>query len=221
MEIAVKLPPPVDQRAHSLRTADGLSLQAQLHLPKAPRGWAVVCHPHPQFGGNMNNKVVTMLCRAFAARDLATLRFNFRGVSASEGEHSRGEQESNDVLAALHDAERIVPVEGARVIAGYSFGAAMAMAALESEPIAHDHLLLVAPPLAWRDIARPILAAPRGPQVVVGDADSFCSIDQARGLVEHYAESGASLRVINENDHFFHGKLAELSEAVYEMIDGC
>ena len=89
---------------------------------------AVVCHPHPLYGGSMHNNVVEAILAALWKRDFATLRFNFRGVGASEGEHSGGLGEADDAKAALQFLLSQAGVaKDAAVMAGYSFGAAIAM----------------------------------------------------------------------------------------------
>ena len=83
----------------------------------------VICHPHPLYGGNMDNNVVLAVSYGVVEQGFATLRFNFRGVGNSEGEHTKGEQESQEVLAALELMKAWPSVDSKRVgLAGYSFG---------------------------------------------------------------------------------------------------
>ena len=94
----------------------------------APAGLAVVAHPHPLYGGTMDNKVVTTLVRTAAALGAATVRFNFRGVGASEGRHDEGHGETGDVLAVIDWSAGRWP--GATLwLCGFSFGAYVALAA--------------------------------------------------------------------------------------------
>lgn len=101
-----------------------------MHLPEGEgRGAVVVCHPHPQYGGDMDNHIVITLAETLAQQGLAALRFNFRGVGQSEGQHDGGDGERQDVLAAVMAAQELLPHPGKIGLAGYSFGAVMAAAA--------------------------------------------------------------------------------------------
>src|SRR5471032_1515475 len=95
-------------------------IEVATSLPEAPRSIAVIAHPHPLFGGTMDNKVVTTLSRAFVESGSATYRFNFRGVGASEGAHDEGRGETEDMLRVIEHARRVagpLPLK----IAGFSF----------------------------------------------------------------------------------------------------
>src|SRR5262245_51247758 len=83
-----------------LTTADGLELEARVGAPTSPEGGAVICHPHPLYGVDMDNPVVIRLAEVFGELGLATLRFNFRGVGRSMGTHGQGVDEQRDVEAA-------------------------------------------------------------------------------------------------------------------------
>ena len=99
-------------------------MEIAFHLPSnyTPKGLALICHPHPQFGGTMDNKVVQTLHKAFAELGFATMRFNFRGVGASEGVFDNGIGETEDAAAALVWARAQVGDSIALVAAGFSFG---------------------------------------------------------------------------------------------------
>ena len=90
------------------------------------RGIAVIAHPHPLFGGSMDNKVVQTLARAFVACGWTAVRFNFRGVGASQGEHDEGRGEAHDMRAVIEQ----VAADGPLAIAGFSFGAFVAIETL-------------------------------------------------------------------------------------------
>ncbi len=176
---------------------------------------AVVCHPHPLYGGSMYNNVVEAALEALWALKFATLRFNFRGVGASEGEHSGGQGEAADAIAAMNlllSHEGIAP-EGA-VMAGYSFGAAVAMrAGAQLAQVAT--IAAVALPIAMGDFSA---AAKSGRRIVLiaGDRDSYCT----EAAVSNLAASigGAKLRIIRGADHFFAGHEQELTAALSEML---
>ena len=124
-------------------------LQASLSSPGRPHLQVVVAHPHPLDGGSMDNLVVLQTALAFSKRGAETLRFNFRGVGESDGRHSEGRGEVDDLQAALRGLpQQTADLPG--VLAGYSFGSAMALALLtRDEPPARplNALLLLAPPM--------------------------------------------------------------------------
>jgi alpha/beta superfamily hydrolase len=157
-------------------------------VPTAPAGRAVVCHPHPLMGGTMENKVVTTCVRAAAACDLATLRFDFRGVGDSEGKYDDGRGEQLDVRAALRTADRLVP-DGNRVLIGFSFGSVACCRLLsQKEPSDQvDQLIAVGLPLRTMAPPRPPLPA-GGLMVVIGDRDTFVSVQAAREWVDGYRD---------------------------------
>src|SRR5258705_12635746 len=129
----------------------GPSLEGRLALVPAPKGGFVLCHPHPLYGGDMDNPVVIRAAEVAQAAGYATLRFNFRGAGASEGAHDKGGAEQEDVRAAIAGLASHLPA-GHRVgVLGYSFGAAMAARATRpSTP--ETPLGLIAPPLGMYDL---------------------------------------------------------------------
>lgn len=188
------------------------ALEAWLETPTEfaqPEGVALICHPHPQFGGSMTNKVVHSLARSALGAGLAALRFNFRGVGASEGEYADGVGETEDALAALAWLQTERP-QAQWVLAGFSFGAAVALRVSAQQTSAQ--LVTIAPPLKYfehSDIPRPL-----SPWLLVhGDADDVvdCAETQASltaaGLTpEHH--------VLSDAGHFFHGRLHDLRDIV-------
>ncbi len=211
------LPPLPDEREELLETPDGLLLDARVALPAGETaGRAVICHPHPLHGGTMQNKVVTTVTRAASAMGLATVRFDFRGVGASEGEHEEGDGERLDVRAALRHADRQAS-HGLRLLAGFSFGSAMS-ANVVSEGERVDLLILIGPPLATLALPRPPLPH-HGLLAIVGDRDSFCPLPALEHYLAAYTDPRARMRVVPNADHFFHGELAVLAEHVCQAID--
>src|SRR5258708_37694064 len=100
-------------------------IEVAAQAPASPRAVAVIAHPHPLFGGSMDNKVVTTLARAFIEGGCATYRFNFRGVGATEGEHDEGAGETDDMVRVIEHARagmEALPL----MLAGFSFGGAVA-----------------------------------------------------------------------------------------------
>jgi len=183
-------------------------------VPDNPR-YAVVCHPHPLYGGTMDNKVVTTLARALHACGIATLRFNFRGVGASAGSFDAGVGETQDAeYVAAWGASRWPGRE--LVIAGFSFGAYVALRLAQRVPAAL--LVMVAPPVAMFDFSK--LAAPRCPWLVVqGDADDVVDPESVTRWVLGF-ESPPRLMVMSGAGHFFHGRLSELKDSVIEAVRG-
>jgi alpha/beta superfamily hydrolase len=196
----------------TLTTADGVTLEARLAVPTTPRGGAAICHPHPLYGGDMDNPVVIRLAEVFGELGLATIRFNFRGVGESTGAHGAGVDEQHDVEAAR---DRIASLVGAGLpvlLAGYSFGAAVAGDVAVKHPDLSG-VVLVAPPLARVDPKRFAGLAAFGERllVIAGSDDEICPLD----AVTRRRESVPSARVesVQAANHFFFGKLYPLGQA--------
>ncbi|MDX1498517.1 MAG: alpha/beta fold hydrolase [Woeseiaceae bacterium] len=186
-----------------------------LDRPKhgTPTGCAVVCHPHPQHGGTLHNKVAYTLARAFVQSGFVALRFNFRGVGQSEGVYDDGRGELEDARAAvawLRQEERGRPLW----LAGFSFGAAIAIRAALADPVAG--LVTVAP--AVRRFANGLESQPDCPWLIVqGDSDELVAVDETIDWVNGLAP-GPELLVMAGAEHFFHGRLVELRSAVVDFI---
>jgi hypothetical protein len=197
-------------------TAGALRLQAMLAVPTGARRAAVVCHPHPQFGGNMDNNVVISAAAALEKAGVATLRFNFRGVGDSEGQYADGVGEVEDARAAA-DCLRAHTGLGTIAIVGYSFGAAMGLQAGRDDP-GVDRLVAIAPPVTMFDIAflrhctKPVL-------FVAGTADPFCPEGElernARELDLH-----AEIVRLPGADHFFFGYEEALGDCCVRFLRG-
>ena len=190
-------------------------LETRLDLPRdtEPVGAAVVCHPHPQHGGTLHNKVAHTLARTFVRLGFAALRFNFRGTEGSEGRWDEGRGEVDDALAAAHFMQTAygdLPLW----ISGFSFGAAMAVKAAQRESFAG--LVSVAPAVT-RFHADP------GPQpgcpwlIVQGDADELVAADETIEWVNSL-QPGPELVILPGAEHFFHGRLVDLREAVTTFV---
>ena len=193
--------------------APGGRLEARVAMPTGAAAGVVICHPHPLYGGDMDNHIVAVAAAACQGAGLATLRFNFRGVGGSSGSHDEGRGEQGDAGAALDHLATLLPVGAPLALAGYSFGAVVA-AALAADGRSLAGLALVAPPLAFpgRDPLRPPTAL-RGPLLVVaGSADAYCPPDALERLAK--TMPGATVRVIEGADHFFAGTLDPLGEAL-------
>lgn len=195
-----------------------LTLEGLLARPEGERAvrGAAVCHPHPLYGGSMYNNVVDAVLAAMWKKEWATLRFNFRGVGESEGEHSGGVGEADDAAAAIAfvRSQPNVQQDGA-VLAGYSFGSIAALTAA-SKVGNLGALVLVALPLKMADVGA--LAHFAGPIVLAaGDGDMYCPAPQLEAL---HKELGArsQMRIIEGADHFFGGCEVELGDAIESML---
>ncbi len=184
---------------------------------------AVVCHPHPLFGGTLHNKVVFHTMKALNSFGFPVLRFNFRGTGLSQGEHDQGRGEVEDVRAALDwlDAEFHLPL----IFAGFSFGAAIGLQAAASDARVKA-LIGVGTPVA------PVAAEAETPRVytfeflrdcvkpklfVSGGRDQFGPRAKLEALVAALPEP-KKLVVIEGADHFFEGRLRELREAIESWV---
>lgn len=191
------------------------ALEALLESPPEgePRGAAVICHPHPEQGGTMRNKVVHTLARAFVAEGFSALRFNFRGVGQSDGGFDEGEGEFQDALAAVEAMKQRTGDPGLW-LAGFSFGAAIAVRA--AAEIDADGLVSVAPAISRVSVQ--VRKQPECPWLIVqGDQDDLVEVTDTIEWVNGL-EPGPELQVFAETGHFFHGKLVELRKAVEAFV---
>jgi alpha/beta superfamily hydrolase len=175
---------------------------------------AIVCHPHPLFGGTMHNKVVYRIARAFQEAGFAVLRFNFRGAGRSHGAHDQGRGEQDDLRAATRFLEERYP-QAEIWLAGFSFGSAvMLRAACEDSRI--RALAAVGVPVSRYDFSQ-IQTCAQAKLFVQGSKDEFGAVADLERFVAALSEP-KRLKVIDGADHFFEGKLDELSKAVSEFI---
>jgi alpha/beta superfamily hydrolase len=193
-------------------------LEAILEEPleaAAAASFAVICHPHPQHGGTMTNKVVHTLARCFQRLGAATVRFNFRGVGASAGAWDEGRGELADALAVIAWGRARWPGRPLW-LGGFSFGAWIAARA--AGQAAPARLVTVAPPVTRFDFGD--FLVPQCPWLIVqGEADELVDAGQVRAWVRAL-QGAVQLRVLPGVDHFFHGHLGALSEAVLAHAGG-
>ncbi|KQP40756.1 alpha/beta hydrolase [Pseudorhodoferax sp. Leaf274] len=179
----------------------------------APRGIAVIAHPHPLFGGTMDNKVVQTLARAFVQCGWTAVRFNFRGVGGSAGVHDAGRGEADDfgvVLAQLAG-------EGPLALAGFSFGAFVASRALVALPPARtvEQLVLVGTAASRFDVAAiPSDLHPRT-LVVHGEQDDTVPLS---AVLDWARPQSLPVTVVPGGGHFFHGQLPLLKGLVVRHL---
>jgi alpha/beta superfamily hydrolase len=208
------------ERAEVQGAAGRIEVAASI-LPE-PRAVAVVCHPHPLYGGTMDNKVVTTVARAFTEAGASTFRFNFRGVGTTEGTHDEGRGETDDALAVIAHAKSAagdLPLW----LAGFSFGGAVAVKA--SARVEFRQLVLVAP--AFRRLTGHGLGEapdPNDPElgeigrhtaantlIVHGDRDETVLLEDS---IAWATLREVPVLVAPGADHFFHRKLNILREGV-------
>ncbi len=170
---------------------------------------AVICHPHPLYGGSMANKVVHTLSEAFNGMGVPTLRFNFRGVGRSEGEYGQGIGEAEDLVAVSRWLQKRHPA-APLWLSGFSFGAYVVMRAqarLES-----SRLLLVAPPVSLFEFeSLPPVAVPWF--VIQGGRDEIVDPKVVQEWVRRQPRRPL-FRLMGDADHFFHGRMNQLRRAV-------
>jgi alpha/beta superfamily hydrolase len=200
-----------------LRFANGsVELDGRLHVVPAATRACVLCHPHPLYGGDMDNNVVVALASALAAAGVTTLRFNFRGVGASTGSHGGGTAEVGDAeaaTAALAAASGLPRV----AIVGYSFGSVVAMRAATAANVAR--VAAIAPPLVMFDasfvteFAMPLL-------LVAGDRDEYCPMPEFEALAKRLAATVRAVPLAGA-DHFLAGYEREVAGTVAGwMLEG-
>jgi alpha/beta superfamily hydrolase len=203
------------EEALTIRVPDGPALEARLAPLANPKGGFVVCHPHPLYGGDMDNPVVIRAAEVAQAAGYATLRFNFRGAGTSEGVHDKGRGEQEDVRAAMATLATHLPA-GSRVgVMGYSFGAAMAARATRLS-VPEAPLGLIAPPLGMCDFDF-LQTSPGRLLLVAGTADAYCPVEALHRLA---AITSAEERIVEGADHFFFGKLYPLGEVIGAWLAG-
>lgn len=209
------------ERAIEVLADDGTLLDARVAIVERAERLVVVAHPHPLYGGSMDDPLTVALARVAAEHGASTLRFDFRGVRRSEGRHDGGRSEIFDLLGAVRAAARLVPSAPISVV-GYSFGSFVALQAARTHAAPIDRIALVAPaasilpydvlpdhPSAAR-YERPIAVA-------LGDRDGFCDPTRARVLA---GRIGASIAVLSGEDHFFARSRRRVAELVAPFLLG-
>jgi alpha/beta superfamily hydrolase len=200
-----------------LHTSDDLRLTADLRTVESPRAAAVLCHPHPLYGGDRTNPVVATLFDTLPDAGVTVLRFDFRGVGTSDGVHGDGRTEPLDVLAAvdalamtLHEQETDdVPLW----VVGYSFGAVMALTTIDPRIAGW---VAIAPPLAAMP-GEPVASGDDRPKhLVVPRHDQFTDPDRIAPIVERWTST--TVDVIESADHFLAGHLRRVADRVVELV---
>ncbi len=211
------VPHDTELRDLSLTTADGVVLEAQARLPlpsgegEAIEGAVVLAHPHPLQGGSMASLVTSELFRLLPQRGLAVLRFNFRGVGRSGGEHGHGRAESLDVTAALDALSGLWP-HRPLVLCGWSFGADVSLSLTDARL---DGWVAIAPPLRVLPVDELTAAAgsdPRPKLLVVPEHDEFRPPASAREATAAWVST--TVEVVPGADHFLVGRTEKAAAMV-------
>ena len=181
---------------------------------EAVRLAAVVCHPHPLFGGTLHNKVVYQVAKTLHRLGVPVLRFNFRGAGVSEGKHDQGRGEGEDVRAAIDFLAETFPAAPI-LLAGFSFGAAVGLRAGCSDARVAE-LVGLGLPADESDLS--FLEECAKPKLFVqGERDQYGSAENVRKLFVAVPEP-KQLVLIDGADHFFTGKLDAVEKAVNEWM---
>jgi alpha/beta superfamily hydrolase len=217
----------VEARLDARTSACSLSLEARVHAPAGAERAIVICHPHPLYGGSMHSPVPLAIAKLLGERateagdprrdKVAWIRFNFRGVGASEGQYDEGRGEVDDTLAAMAHLRALAP-SAKMSLCGHSFGSAMALLAAQRDAErGHpaDRVLLVAPSIrlfGLGDVHGPVAAHCA---VFIGDKDELFDVESARALA---LDLGADFRVFEGFDHHFLKSRRALAEAALPVL---
>ncbi len=189
------------------------------HNPASGAPIALILHPHPLYGGTMNNKVVFSLYQTFVRRGFAVLRFNFRGVGRSQGTYDNGQGELSDAASALDWIQSLHPNAQQCWIAGFSFGAWIAMQLLMRRPELSG-FVAVSPPASLFDFNF-LAPCPSSGLIVHGSADDMVPEPEVAKLA-HRLGNQRDIKVdykkINGAGHFFENQLEDLSDIVDKYL---
>jgi hypothetical protein len=191
-----------------LSTSDGQTLEARWDHALTPTAAAVFCHPHPLDGGSMNAPLMIGVTLRLVERGFSVLRFNFRGTGSSTGSHDEGRSEILDVAAAVDLALGTGLPLG---IAGWSFGASVALSWLADQPSPPPYVGIAPPPDQLPDSL-----PPGSKRIIVGTRDQVVDI---KALMA-YADRQLIDVVLTPGDHFFHGRGKKIGDLVAQGLTG-
>jgi alpha/beta superfamily hydrolase len=199
----------------SLPTRDGLQLEGRFFRGEKGRGSIILCHPHPLYGGDMDNNVVAALHGALARQGFSTLCFNFRGVGGSAGCYDEGVSAVEDVQAAVAFVAHADA--GPLYLAGYSFGAYAGVKGIAQDDRVRA-LVCISPPVAIYDFT--LLSEEQRPKLIVtGKRDLICPIMLVEELFRSLSEPKV-LHIVEGADHFWWGREGETADYVVDFIRG-
>lgn len=194
--------------------SQGLAIEGRLAVSQGARSAVVVCHPHPLYGGNMENSVVRSVVQRLQQEGVATLRFNFRGAGRSEGRYDEGNGETADARAACH---YLIERSGAArlTLAGYSFGAVVGLRAGHDDGSV-ERLVAIAPPLGLFAVDF-LGGCTKEKLFLIGDRDQYCPLDVFDRVIAGLSQPLAAERLAGA-DHFFSGFEDDLAERVARFV---
>ena len=195
-------------------TFEGVMAQPEGESAELPG--VVLCHPHPLYGGNMDNNVVLSVSFALVEQGFATLRFNFRGVGNSQGEHTKGESEYQEVLGALDFMKAWHGVDSHRIgLAGYSFGCSVILGNPDLQKRA-EAIALISP--ALQALEGTALKERKGPLLVVtGDEDKLVQSGQLGSVLDSFSGT-PTCHIVPGADHYWSGYEGQLAPKVVEFF---
>jgi alpha/beta superfamily hydrolase len=197
-----------------LHTADGVAIAADVAVPPDARAIAVLCHPHPSFGGDRHAIVIEPLFRELPSLGFGAVRFDFRGAGESGGVHGGGAEEVQDVIAAVDAA--VARAGGAPIaVVGYSFGGAVALAA-DDDRIAGWVAIAPTPPPV--DGSRPAARDDRPVIVLLPEHDQYNPVVTATAAFAGWRAT--TVREIAGTDHFLAGAAGRVVDEVSRFLDG-
>ncbi len=201
--------------SHGMAVEGVLSTSVEAVSKPTKSGIVIICNPHPMLGGNMDNPIVSAICRALDGRDLASLRFNFRSVKGSEDRFTNGPTEGDDLIAAMHAMAHWPGIDNRRMaVAGYSFGAGVVLGSMSNLKTARGFAAVAPPVSAVRAmparVGRPVL-------FVAGTNDRISPpVDLQRALDE--VEGPVKFTELADTDHSLGGREWEAADAVAEFL---
>ena len=195
-----------------------LALEGTLHIPEGEGRLpgVVICHPHPQYGGDMYNVIVASLAQRLCDEGIAALRFHFRGVDMSEGSFDGGVGEIEDAVSAMEFLVVEDRVDASRIgIAGYSFGAGVALAAALRSDHAQAIVSVACPSRVFNEISAQELLIPK--LLLLGEHDHDFPAQQFKFMARRFTDP-KDIEVVRGADHFFGGHVAEVVTLATEFF---
>ena len=196
-------------------------LEGRYHQSKKPDApIAIVLHPHPLHGGNMNNRVVFIMFNNFVERGFSVLRFNFRGVGRSQGAFDNGVGELSDAAYAFDWMQQFNSNSPFCWIGGYSFGALISMQLMMRRPEI-EGFVSISPPAGTEDFSF-LAPCPSSGLIIHGDKDTHVPLDAAKKLAQKLdgqKNISVNLRIVKGADHFYKDNMDNLSKEVASYLD--
>ena len=196
-------------------------LEGRYHQSKKPDApIAIVLHPHPLHGGNMNNRVVFIMFNNFVERGFSVLRFNFRGVGRSQGAFDNGVGELSDAAYAFDWMQQFNSNSPFCWIGGYSFGALISMQLMMRRPEI-EGFGSISPPAGTEDFSF-LAPCPSSGLIIHGDKDTHVPLDAAKKLAQKLdgqKNISVNLRIVKGADHFYKDNMDNLSKEVASYLD--